>query len=90
MYGLPQAGILAQQILEKRLNKKGYSQDNLVPCLWNHYWCPITFTLCVDDFGVKYVVKQHAAHLVAILEEHYTISQDCNRAHYLGMNIDLD
>ena len=26
MYGLPQAGILAQELLEKRLNEYGYSQ----------------------------------------------------------------
>ena len=53
MYGLPHAGILAQHILEKELKNKGYSQDNLVPGLWTHSWCPITFTLCVDDFGVN-------------------------------------
>ena len=88
MYGLPQAGILAQQLLEKQLNNKGYSQENLVPGLWTHSWRPITFTLCVDDFGVKYVGKQHAAHLIAILEEHYTISQDWNGERYLGMDID--
>ena len=58
MYGLPQAGILAQQLLEKQLNDKGYSQDNLVPGLWTHSWRPITLTLCVDDFGVKYVGKK--------------------------------
>ena len=27
MYGLPQAGILAQELLEKRLNEHGYSQN---------------------------------------------------------------
>ena len=88
MYGLPQAGILAQQILEKQLNSKGYSQDSLVPGLWTHSWRPITFTLCVNDFGVKYVGKQHTYHLIAILVEHCTISQDWNGARYLGMDID--
>ena len=33
MYGLPQAGILDQHLLEKQLNNKGYSQDSLVPGL---------------------------------------------------------
>ena len=33
MYGLPQAGILAQQLLERRLNKKEYFQSTLVPGL---------------------------------------------------------
>ena len=90
MYGLPQAVILAQQLLEKQLNYKGYSQDNLVPGLWTHAWLPITFTLCVDDFGVKYVGKQHSAHLIAILKEHCTISQDWKGACYLGMDIEWD
>jgi hypothetical protein len=31
MYGLPQAGILAQELLEKCLNKHGYCQSPLTP-----------------------------------------------------------
>ena len=34
MYGLPQAGLLANELLEKRLNKHGYHQSKLVPGLW--------------------------------------------------------
>ena len=34
MYGLPQAGILAQQLLEQRLNEHGYSQSKAVPVLF--------------------------------------------------------
>ena len=30
MYGLPQAGILAQQLLEKQLNKHGYVQNKAI------------------------------------------------------------
>ena len=30
MYGLPQAGLLANQLLEKHLNKRGYFQSKLV------------------------------------------------------------
>ena len=33
MYGLPQAGLLANELLEKRLNKNGYKQSKLVPGL---------------------------------------------------------
>ena len=90
MYGLPQAVILSQQLLGEKLNNKGYSQDNLFPGLWDHSWIPITCTLCDDDCGVKYVGKQHADHLIAILEEPYTISQDWNGSRYLGMDIDWD
>ena len=59
MYGLPQAGLLANELLEKRLNEAGYRQSKLklVPGLWKHDWRPIQFTLVVDDFGVKYVLR---------------------------------
>jgi hypothetical protein len=31
MYGLPQAGIIAQQLLEERLQKDGYRQSKTMP-----------------------------------------------------------
>ena len=63
MYGLPQSGLMANELLEKRLNKRGYYQSKLVPGLWSHKWRPVQFTLVVDNFGVKYVGKEHAIHL---------------------------
>jgi hypothetical protein len=36
MYGLPQAGIIAQQLLEKRLRQHGYRQSKIKPGLWKH------------------------------------------------------
>ena len=76
MYGLPQAGLLANELLEKRLNKHGYRQSKLVPGLWKHDTRPIQFTLVVDDFGVKYVGEEHAQHLKNTLEEHYKLTCD--------------
>ena len=55
MYGLPQAGLLAQQLLEKCLKKHGYTQSAVTAGLWTHEWRPVSFSLVVDDFGVKYV-----------------------------------
>ncbi len=57
MYGLPNAGIIAQEQLEKRLNAHGYRQSKLTPGFWKYDWRPICFSLVVDDFGVKYVGK---------------------------------
>ena len=34
MYGLPQAGIIAQDLLTKRLNKAGYRQSKITPGYW--------------------------------------------------------
>ena len=71
MYGLPQSAILAQELLEKRLNDEGYHQSEFTPGLWTHEWRPICFTLVVDDFGVKYVGEQHTEYLVSIFDKHY-------------------
>ena len=38
MYGLPQAGIIAQELLEERLQKAGYTQSKLTPGYWKHEW----------------------------------------------------
>lgn len=90
MYGLPQAGILAQELLEKRLNEHGYSQSRAVPGLWTHETRPISFTLVVDDFGVKYVGKEHAMHLINILKQHYEISEDWTGTKYIGITFEWD
>ena len=88
MYRLPQGGILAQKQLEKRLNAKGYKQSQLTPGFWTHTTCPISFTICVDNFGVKYEGKKHAQNLMAVLEEDYTISHDWKGKRYLGIDLD--
>ncbi len=73
MYGLPQAGILAQELLKKCLNKHGCCRSPLTPGLWRHDFRSITFTLCVDNFGIKYIGRKHAKHLASILSKHYTL-----------------
>ena len=70
MYGLPQAGILAQELLEERLAKHGFTQSKLIPGYWKHKTLPIDFTLVVDDFGVKYVGRENAMYLINILRQH--------------------
>ena len=71
MYGIPQAGILAEQQLISFLGSYGYSPVPHTPGLWRHQWQPITFCLVVDDFGVKYIGKEHADHLIQCLRNHY-------------------
>ncbi len=63
MYGLPQAGIIAQELLAKKLKEHGYFQSKTTLRLWTHEWHPIAFTLVVIDFGIKYVGEEHAQHL---------------------------
>jgi hypothetical protein len=90
MYGLPHAGLIANKLLEKRLNKNGYFKSKLVPGLWAHRTRPISFTLVVDDFGVKYVGKEHALHLQSVIEQHYKCSADWTGTRYIGITLDWD
>ena len=82
MYGLPQAGLIANELLEKRLNKHGYRQSKLVPGLWKHGMRPIQFTLVVRVFGVKYVGNKHVHHLQKVLKQHYEIKFDWSGQRY--------
>ena len=54
VYGLPQSGVLAQKLLEKRLNAKGYRQSGICPGFWKHDWRPISFSLCSPLWGRSY------------------------------------
>ncbi len=67
MYGLPQAGILANKLLKLWLACHGYSEQPHTPGLWKHSSRPIWFNLCVDDFGIKYIGEEHLKHLFAAL-----------------------
>ena len=88
MYRIPQSGILAQTILEKRLNPHGYHQSRFTPDLWTNKWRPICFTLIVDDFGVKYVGKEHADHSIKCIKENYDITEDWEGKRYLRLTFD--
>jgi len=88
MYGLPQARLITNELLEKRLNEHGYHQSKLVPGLWKHDWHPIQFTLVADDFGVEYVGKEHALHLQQTLKHHYKVTKDWIGTRYIGITLD--
>ena len=48
------------KLLEQRLQVHGYSQSQIIPGLWTHAVKPTTFTLIVDDFGVKFTSIEDA------------------------------
>jgi hypothetical protein len=43
-YGLPQAGILANNLLHCQLEEEGYYEAHSTPGLWRHKWRPIQFS----------------------------------------------
>jgi hypothetical protein len=90
MYGLPQAGILANKLLAKRLAKHGYCQTKHTPGLWRHRFRPVSFTLIVDDFLVKYVGREQALHLKNAIETYYEATTDWDANLYGGVHIKWD
>ncbi len=90
MYGLPQAGIIAQELLEERLAKYGYHQSKIISDFWSHKTRPICFTLVVDDFTIKYINEADATHLIDALKMEYTITVDKEATKYIGLTIEWD
>ena len=62
VWGLPQAEILANKKLKRKLAPFGYHKCKNTPGLWYQETRSITFTLVVDNFGVKYVNKDNVQH----------------------------
>ena len=87
MYGVPQAGQIANDLLNKILARFGYHPTNFTPGLWTHIWRPVKFTLVVDDFGVKFTGLQHENHLEKTLEQLYDITCDWEGSKYVGINL---
>ena len=69
MYDLREVGIIAYIRLVDNMVPHGYSPACYTPGLWKHDTLPTTFTLAVDDFGVKFFKKEHAEHLFNVLQQ---------------------
>ena len=91
MYGLPQASRIANDKLVPILANAGYHQSEQIPGLFAHETRPVAFCLVVDDFGVKYVGKEHAKHLIDTLEAaDYKITIDWEGKTFCGINLTWD
>jgi hypothetical protein len=90
MYGLKQAGLLANQLLQTPLAPFGYYPERHTPGIWLHKIRPIAFSLVVDDFAVKYMGKQHADHLINALLKTYELTTDLAAKVYSGMTLNWD
>jgi Reverse transcriptase (RNA-dependent DNA polymerase) len=90
MYGLKQAGRLANEQLTEFLAEHGYAPCAITSGLWKHETRPITFTLVVDDFGIKYINADDKNHLIGVLRKKYIISEDPTGTKYCGLHIAWD
>jgi hypothetical protein len=90
MYGLKQAGILANQLLQKRLKPFGYHSARHTPGLWLHTTKPTSFSLVVHYFEVKYVTDADGHHLRNTLLRNYEITTDWGGTVYSGITLKWD
>ena len=90
IYGLKEAGTLAHQQLVDHLATFGYKPVMSTPGLWKHETRPTTFTLCVDDFGIKYYDRKDALHLIDALNTKYKTTVDWEGSKYCGMELQWD
>ncbi len=82
--------VIAQELLAKRLKEHGYTQSKTTPGLWTHERCPITFSLVIDGFGVKYIGEEDAQHLPQMVQKYYTCLFEKEGGRYCGLTIKWD
>ena len=87
VWGLPQAGILANKLMKKCLAPHGYHECKQTPGLWKHTTRSISFTLVVDNFGVKYTCKEDINHLIKAIKEKYELTEDWDGDLYCSIHL---
>jgi hypothetical protein len=87
-YGLPQAGILANNLLRSCLEAEGFYEVASTPGLWHHKWRSIQSYLIVDDFGIKYVGLEHFNYLLSILKKFLGVQYNMANDKFAGMDIE--
>ena len=90
MYGLPQSVILANKLFNKRLTELGYFEMLHTLGLWKHVSRPISFTLVVNDFGIKYVGQDHAEHLINTIKNYYNVKMGWTGGLYCGIKLECN
>jgi hypothetical protein len=79
-----------QASLPRNSSSNNYSKQDTPKAYWKHKWRSISFTFVVDNFGVKYIGKEHVLHLIKVLKEHYKVEEDWGGTRYLGITLDWD
>ena len=90
MPGLKQASRVANHRLKIHLVQFGYVPVPSTPALWKYEMRDITFSLFVNDFGVKYVGRENYDHFIQAIKKQYTISMDWTTSLFCGIHIQWD
>ena len=87
MYGLPEAGQIANDQLQQHLETYAYCHSKITNGLWTHVTTTTAFTLVVDDFRVRYTSTENIHHLLNALKDIYKITIDWSGLHYIGIDL---
>ncbi len=90
MYGLPEAGQIANEELLAVLGKDGFYESRHTNGLILHKSRPLMFDLCTDDFGVSYENQDDALWLIDLLLKRYELTVDWTGSTFLGLHLDWD
>ena len=85
-YGLKQSGRIAHDDLVEHLAKHNYVKTEHTEGLFRHKTREISFTLVVDDFGIKHIDKADVDHLNSIIREKYKYKVDWEAKQYIGIS----
>eukprot|EP00536_Pseudo-nitzschia_multiseries_P000416 jgi/Psemu1/915/gm1.915_g len=86
-YGLKQSGKIAHDDLVAHLQLYGYRKAPHTEGLFLHDERDISFTLVVDDFGIKYTLQEDVDHLVEAVGAKYTFKADWTGQQYVGVHL---
>ena len=90
MYGLKESGRIANEDIVDHLGAHGYHESKFTTGLFRHTDKDITFTLVVDDLGIKWSQKADLDHLMTTLEKKYEMKIDMDAKQYVGINLKWD
>ena len=76
-------------VIERKLGKI-FLPFKHTPGMWRHNTHLITFTLSINDLGVKYFSKDDTKHLSSALQDKYSITTDWYGSSYLGIAINCN
>jgi hypothetical protein len=89
MYGLPKAGIIANERLVKHLAEYGYDSTKHTSGPFTHATRSITFSLVINGFGVKYVGNSHILSISSKPSSHSTTAPLSGKASSTAASLSL-
>ena len=87
LYGLKESGRIAHEDMIDHLASHRYYESKFTKGLFKHETRSISFTLVVDDFGIKWIKREDLDHLISALEQKYEMKVDMESKQYVGIDL---